>query len=405
MAVSGGLLFDAEPYTPPHEQFNDTRQPEAAKHSFADYTAKARQRGQEVMRVVAKEFPNATLFSYRLLSDLLSLTGRGSEPRQALSGNTYALLPAFVDGWFDAAPPTITLIEGNEDIGYRANNPQTFENAYTRLRTALPTLLDSVHAVKFRSQMLISHGLYLDAYVNPPGSAWYIDSQGGTPAARLEANLSAALNAADSGYVWIYGEQARWWAARNDGGKYPPWSEKFPGVETALRCAKDPVAAARTFLKTLAPDANLLKNAGLTTRAADLPSDWWTWQEKGSHGQPALEANALRWSGAQQATFGQNVPITSGSRYAIGAKLRSEGHGTGFISIGWKNAKGEWSHAESNIQILPSATDKATGWSNAYGLVTAPKGSATMIVMFVARGQSSPQDRAWYRDLQCAAFR
>ena len=52
-----GILFDPEPYTPPHAQFGYAAQPGRAQHSFNQYAAKARQRGREVMQAVVKEYP------------------------------------------------------------------------------------------------------------------------------------------------------------------------------------------------------------------------------------------------------------------------------------------------------------------------------------------------------------
>ncbi len=118
-----GLLFDAEPYTKPHSQFLYRAQPECDRHTFAEYRAKARQRGREVMTAVAAEFPDVSIFSYRLFSDMLGLLDSGNL-ELALEPHTYGLLPAFVDGWLDVMPPTVRIIEGTEDIGYRANSPR-----------------------------------------------------------------------------------------------------------------------------------------------------------------------------------------------------------------------------------------------------------------------------------------
>jgi hypothetical protein len=72
-----GLLFDAEPYTPPHSQFRYGAQAETERHTFAEYRAKARQRGRDVMRAVCAEYSEITIFSYRLFSDMLSLLDSG----------------------------------------------------------------------------------------------------------------------------------------------------------------------------------------------------------------------------------------------------------------------------------------------------------------------------------------
>lgn len=398
-----GLLFDAEPYTASYQQFNDARQAGNSRHTFPDYVLMARRRGREVMQAVASEYPNITLFSYRLLSDLLPLASAGGGGRQALSGNTYALLPAFVDGWLDAAPAGITVIEGDEDIGYRANSPATFDRAYARLRIDIPALLDTVHAGKYHNQVRISHGLYLDAYTNPPTNPWYIDPLGGTPTARLEANVVSAFHAADSGYVWLYGETGRWWPTRAGATPYPLWSEKLKGVEAALLRARDPAAAVRAVLTSVHAPDNLLHNARFALRTTnDLPSEWWTWQQDNSKGQGSIQGEALRWAGAAQAVFGQNVAVKPGTQYAVRGLLRHEGHGTAFISIGWKDAQGRWSHQADNVLLWPFPLATEPGWGEASGIVTAPVGSASMIVMFAVNAQTSLQDWALCRQLQCA---
>ena len=256
-------------------------------------------------------------------SDLLPLTGGSGDPRQALSGNTYALLPAFVDGWLDVAPPTLTLTEGDEDIAYRANSPATFDRAFARLRLDVPALLDPSIAEKYQARVRISHGLYLDAYSNAPNNPWYIDSLGGTPAARFETNTTAAFRAADSRYAWIYGETGRWWPAAAGGKQYPLWSVKLPGSDSALLRAKDLAAGAQALLNSVRPADNLLKNGDFAVRGVDaLPSDWWIWQSETSHGQAALEGGPIRWSGASEAVFGQIIAGKPHARYALGAQLR-----------------------------------------------------------------------------------
>ena len=68
------------------------------------------------MRAVAKEFPDVKIFCYRLFSDLLPMLDSGDLTR-ALEPDTYGLQPSFVDGWMDALPPGLTVVEGTEDIG------------------------------------------------------------------------------------------------------------------------------------------------------------------------------------------------------------------------------------------------------------------------------------------------
>ena len=213
-----GLLYDAEPYTPPHSQFRYGAQPGRDRHGFDEYCVQARQRGREVMRTVAAEYPEITVMTYRLFCDLLDASNSHNLPAK-LEPHTYGLQPAFVDGWCDVMPPTVCLVEGDED-GYRFNSEAEFNRAFTRLRLNAAAFVSPENRDKFNAQFRIGHGIYLDAHVNPPSSPWHIDLQGGTAAQRLTANVAAALAASD-GFVWIYGEQGRWWSGGNR--SYPMW--------------------------------------------------------------------------------------------------------------------------------------------------------------------------------------
>jgi hypothetical protein len=102
-----GLLFDPEPYTAPYAQFRYQGQAQQAQHTFAEYYAKARQRGREVMQAVAAEYPDCTLFCYFMNSVNATAAGQ-PDPAAALAGAGYGLYPAFVDGWLDAIPPQMT---------------------------------------------------------------------------------------------------------------------------------------------------------------------------------------------------------------------------------------------------------------------------------------------------------
>ena len=158
----------------------------------------------------------------------------------AIEAHTYGLQPAFLDGWFDVAPSTVTVVEGNESA-YTYSSSNDFNRAFTRLKLDALRLIAPEHRLKFRAQVQVSHGFYLDAYSNPTDSPWYVPPLNGSSAARLQANVSAALDAADE-YVWIYGEAARWWpGGQND---KPTWPERLSGADRALRLAANPAAVA-----------------------------------------------------------------------------------------------------------------------------------------------------------------
>ena len=71
-----GLLFDPEPYTPPHSQFSYAAQPGHVLHGFDEYAVKARERGRQVMQAVVEEYPEITMFCYFMNSVSATATGR-----------------------------------------------------------------------------------------------------------------------------------------------------------------------------------------------------------------------------------------------------------------------------------------------------------------------------------------
>lgn len=400
-----GILFDAEPYTPPHAQFGYGAQPARNAHDFAAYCVKARERGREVMRVVAGEFPDITIFSYRLLCDLLFALGSGGEPTTLLETHPYGLLPAFLNGMLDVIPPGATIIEGDENA-YSYNSDAEFERAFVDLKTKTLGLIALENRAKFKAQCSVSHGIYLDAHSNEPTSPWYIDPRGGPRAARLEANVKAALRTADE-YVWVYGETARWWPSGNLG--FPFWPAKLEGADRALLAAKDPLAAACARLGAAAPAENLLKNADFAAQDADgLPKDWWFWQDERSHGTAALDADAgaagkgaARIAAAENGCLGQGVKVKGGESYAVGVKIRRQGRGVAGVRIRWKTPGGAWTAEGQDVHLAAvEAPAAADAWRFFAGTLTVPESAGELVVLLAAYGQGSAADAIYFDDVQ-----
>lgn len=393
-----GLLFDAEPYTKPHSQFLYRAQPGCDRHTFAEYRAKARQRGREVMTAVAAEFPDISIFSYRLFSDMLGLLDSGNL-ELALEPHTYGLLPAFVDGWLDVMPPTVRIIEGTEDIGYRANSPEAYNGAFTRLKLRLPEFAAPEHRVKVERQFRVGQSLYLDAHVNPPDNPWHIDHLGGTPASRLAANVASALAASD-GIVWLYGEKARWWPAGNP--EYPMWPERLPGAISAIQRARDPVAFARELFRREEAPPNLLPNGDFAaaTAADGPPEGWWQWQEEDSHGQVRSVHGQVELCGVLNGVVGHTPRVDPGHYYAVRVRAKSEGRGLAKLGIGWKTAEGAWTAHARNRQFVGAGPADPAGMREIVGLVQVPPEAGQMVFMLSATGQLSDADRCWFDDAQ-----
>jgi hypothetical protein len=403
LAKEGGLrgvLYDAEPYTKPYSQFRYSAQPGFKEHTFAEYCAKARERGREVMNAVAEEFPDITIMTYRLFCDLLPALDSG-DAQAAIEPSTYSLQPAFVDGWCDVMPDTVRIVEGNEDA-YLFNSEDDFHRAFTRLKLGAPKFVSPENREKLRNHYYVGHGIYLDAHVNLPTSHWYIDRLGGTSAQRLTENVSSALRASD-GFVWIYGERARWWPGGNP--DFPTWPERLEGADEALSRARDPIGAAREVLNQAQPEENLLRNGEFSQVMADgNPEDWWTWQDEPSHGQTVLDQEAACLVGAANGVFGQNITVKPGESYAVRCHIRSIGRGFSCISIGWKTPEGNWTASNLRRRFAPIGEPDSEGWREALGLVRVPSGAGEMILMLSVQGQVTEDDRAWFYDCQVVKY-
>ncbi len=392
-----GLLFDAEPYTSPYSQYLYRAQPGWGERAFAEYRAKARERGRQVMSAVRAEFPDATIFCYRLFSDMLGLLDAGDLGR-ALEPDTYGLLPAFVDGWLDEMPPTMRVIEGTEDIGYRANSPAEYDRAFTRLTLGMPDFVAPEHRTKVRRQFCVGHSLYLDAYANPPGNSWYIDPMGSTPAARLSANLASALAASD-GLVWLYGERGRWWPTGDSG--QPMWPERLPGVITAIRRAKDPTGFAREVFGRAPAPRNLLENGDFLVRGPSPegpPSGWFEWQDDSSHGQVTGIPGQVELRGVLEGSVGCLTTVQPGRTYAVRLRAKTAGRALASLDIGWKTTDGKWTAYAQDRRFVGDRAADADGWREIVGLVEVPPGAGQLSFTACARGQVSAADRCWFKD-------
>jgi hypothetical protein len=87
----------------------------------------------------------------------------------------------------------------------------------------------------YARQVRAGFGFYLDCYINPPGSPWYIGAApGSTRLQKLADNVESALDVSDE-YVWIYGQKRRWW---DTGGPGVSWEDALPGISGVLTGAR-----------------------------------------------------------------------------------------------------------------------------------------------------------------------
>ncbi len=407
-----GLLFDPEPYTEPYKQFSYSSQAGRGSHSFQDYSRQARQRGREIMDAVASEFPEVVLYTYFLFGECARGLAGGVDPQSQLAGQGYGLLPAFADGLLDKLPPGATLIDGNESA-YRYNSEAAFNAAFVTIKNQGQALVSPENRAKYRGQVQVSHGIYLDAYVNPPNSPWYIDGLGGPRVDRLERNVTSALQAADE-YVWIYGERGRWWPPREATAKASrSWPEILPGIEFALLNAKDPADAARRVLergRSQGTLTNLILNGDFAAAKNGQPVAWSNWQEeKQSHGEFGYDSEAgasgrgsACLTGVEHGCFVQAVSVQPGHRYLVCSKVRQTGSGTAWLTARWQTVEGKWIAEDRDARFAVQRSKDTSSWLELVGMVTVPEGAGKLVVLLGANGQRTETDRIWFDDVLVA---
>lgn len=374
------------------------------------------------MEVLAAEYPEMTLFCYFLLSVHMHAAGH-PDPRPALAGSGYGLLPAFLDGWLDVAPASMTFVDGCESA-YRYNSRRDFLEAAVAIRGRCQELISPENRAKYRAQVQVGFGIYLDAYWNPPSSPWYIDGLGGSRVDRLRANVRDALEIADE-YVWIYGEKFRWWPTPHPRVQSQTWPEALPGCDAALAFARDPIGFARRELSRLQSAgqiANLLQNGDFGAEKLTLegrqvvwkegrpPVGWSAWQAEDSKGVIVWDrqteagkgesgsAGSAKLAGVLNGCLLQAIPVQPGQRYAVQARCRRTGQGQVHLRIRWQTPESRWTQESRDVVAYPEE-ELGAAWSELFTVVEVPEGVGKLLVLLSAQGQKNPEDAAWFDDV------
>jgi hypothetical protein len=342
-----------------------------------------------------------------------------ADPQQVLATQGYGLYPAMIDGWLDAAPPGVVLVDGCESA-YLFNSRLQFLEAAVQMKLACQELVSPENRAKYRAQVQASYGIYLDAYQTPKGSMWYIDGRGGPRVERLRINTADALAAADQ-YVWIYGEQFRWWPTPNGSVKPKTWPEALPGCDGALRYARDPLDFARNELakmKQSGRPVNLTRNGDFSLAMAKsmdgsddkwhegrTPAGWTAWQKDGPQGTFTWDRSAgAAGAGAAKANrvaggcLIQNYKAAAGERYAIRAAYKVHGNGNAWLRVRWQTPEGQWT-AETQDKLIygPTSSDR---WQQLFGVVEVPERAGRLLILLAVEDQSAADDVAWFDDVE-----
>ena len=372
--------------------------------SFGETKALARKRGRQWTKAVTSAYPDMVLFTL-FIADVNLQAGYDANPDTTLISQHYGLLPAFFDGMLDAVPPEMRIVDGCE-TGYYKNGFDEF----CRLALAIQSiggpairLVSPENREKYIRQVQVGFGFYLDMYTNPEGHIYYRGpTAGGTRLDRLAENLAAARDTADE-YVWLYGEQQRWWQTPNPRVNNQYWDEVMPGMSRAIRLVKNPDAFARQELETLRKEnkaVNLLKNPDF----AESNAEWGFWQHEplGTFSWDAsgrAKVSKVKWGCMLQAV----LPVQPGEYYYVAIDGKQQGAGQITLRVRWQDVQKQWtrepedrSFAFEKEPLRIDGRPLADGWSRAEGIVLVPEGVAILQLQAGVRDQSADTDTALF---------
>ena len=242
----------------------------------------ARARGRQIGRAMFGEFPNMKMMSFWFLS-LEQSYARSTDAAAAMRGRG-DLWPMFINGILDVMPPEVEFIDGNEHAyGYKSGR-RDFEASNVRQLTRALALVAPENRAKYRAQMRVGFGLFLEPYARKLDNWSPCIGSDGTLLGGLRECLEEAVYASDE-YVWLWGAKQRWIKWREFKPHLPfvkigeeTWEEKLPGLTKAILETKDPKAEIDARLAEFrAAGAKNLVASALVRKDSN-------WQDESSHG-------------------------------------------------------------------------------------------------------------------------
>lgn len=214
-----GICFDPEPYD--FSLWNYAKQPRAKEHTFADYRAKVRQRGAQLMRAFEKRMPGTTILTFFHVS-LHDRFARLPEDERAkrLEKEDWGLMTDFFAGMLEGASPKARFIDGNENAYYYTSREQYFRGYHAMRQRALGLIPANLRE-KYEKQVQAGQALYVDHNfaLRQPNTEQYLSFRL-TPEDRarwFEHNTYWALYTTDE-FVWCYSERMNWWKNETPAG-------------------------------------------------------------------------------------------------------------------------------------------------------------------------------------------
>ena len=318
-----GLCVDHEDYGKARQFLRRTDEP-----PYSELKALARRRGRELFRGVFEEFPDAALLFYWFLTENRSYIGAPDPMGLAeLNGD---LWPAFANGIMDVMPPRVKFVEGIEWAYEFESTRNDFMRSAVDQREGVIGLVEPENLAKYRGQLSIGFGLYLDSYVNKPGSRYYFGPVNGSRTAHFDRNATAAAFAATE-YVWLWGERGKWIDWKPDAPAWLKreciWPERLAGLADVIAAISDPDGYADRRAKELRAAGqfnSLTWNGTCDPHVKDLPQGF-TGDENGK----SLPAPFYFWYDSNHRHGKAGIDIGGGE--GGGNALRIEGVGSGCV--------------------------------------------------------------------------
>lgn len=392
-----GFMFDPEDY-PKSQQY--TYNPAVDKGTYEETAALARKRGAQMMKAIGAEYPDIVMLSFWFLSMNLNLLNNDEvDTKLALKANG-DLWSHFINGLLDTIPPGAKLVDATENAyHYEAADMDFYRGAFDIARRAL-SLVAPENRNKYRNQVQVGFGLYLDMYTNDdPKGTYYFGEVDGSRLNHLMMNFKQAMEVTDE-YCWVYGEDYRWikwkWNRKDTA---PTWEKKLPGFEQTLSLIRDPNGNAFALYDSLARTGrikNMIQNpacvpsavAGVKDAATDwdtgsLPAGWSFWQlgKAGKHGLDRSMGYGDKFSakaeGIGHGCFIVKTDVKPGALYMVSAFAKGSDYI--IIRVRWQK-DGKWKVPGKDV-FINFKRDAKDGWKQACGLAQVPPGVNQLVVL------------------------
>ena len=360
-----GLVIDNEDYFKA-KQFDWNKTNDL---SYAETLALARQRGREVFGAIFKEYPNAVILAFWLYSQ--EAINHKPVPRRMdnFSYERRRLWPSFLDGMWDVIPQDVRVVDGNEwGYDFMASRGDHLRSACDQ-RLRFGRVVAPEHLYRFRAQMGVGFGMYLDNYAKGISCKWYPGTNP-DPIATFRDNL-AQINYATEDYVWFYGERSTWvrWKGlkAKKWEKLPSWNETLPGLYDVIEQAKDPFLFATKRVRSG-------EAVNLVTNLIEQTTYWH--DPEVSCAQTNVLSGVLSAEGEGRGVFQIHLGgVSPGDRFAISVVA------SGTVSTGqvcWRKDR-SWNWDRMPISYLEfDAVDGGDDFRGAT-IVTAPAGADELV--------------------------